>query len=102
MVRQGADLMNASCSPEMAVLLRDAINDVDNSALLPKIKCPTLIIHGRNDGVHPLSEARKLATGIAGAELVVLETANHLPLLGNAIWEEYVEAFLEFLGRDDA
>lgn len=87
-----------SVSKETELALRDAINTVDNGPLLPQIRCPTLIVHARHDAVHPLSEARKLAAGIADAELLVLDTANHLPLPGNPSWDVFVSAFRDFLG----
>ena len=68
--------------------------------LLPQITCPTLILHGRRDAVHPVSEARKLAAGIAGAELMTFDTANHLPVPGHPLWSDYVRAILDFLNRD--
>ena len=89
-----------SVSKEVELALRDAINTVDNSALLPKVRCPTLIVHARNDAVHPLSEARKLAAGISGAELLVLETANHLPLPDNPTWAVFLSAIREFLSDE--
>lgn len=89
-----------SVSKEVELALRDAINLVDNSALLPRIACPTLIVHGRGDAVHPLSEARKLAAGIPRSELLVLETANHLPLPDNPTWGVFLSALREFLAPE--
>lgn len=86
-----------SVSKETELALRDAINTVDNSALLPMVRCPTLVVHARHDAVHPLSEARKLAAGIPGAELLVLETANHLLVPGKPAWNVFLPAFNEFL-----
>lgn len=97
-----ATLMQGSCTPETVLLQRDASNHVSNSALLPLIRCPTLILHARRDGVHPLSEARKLAAGIAHAELMVLDTANHAPLYGQPKWEQFMSDLLDFLTDDAA
>ena len=44
--------------------------------------------------------AKKLAAGIPNAELLVLETANHLPLLGHPTWDVFFEAFCRFLKID--
>lgn len=76
---------------------RDAINDAANGKLLDQIRCPTLIVHGRRDAIHPLSEAQKLATGIANSELVVLDTANHLPFPGHPTWGIFASAVRQFL-----
>lgn len=42
-----------------------------------------------------------MAAGIKGAELVVLETANHMPLPGNAAYPDYLATLLGFLAADD-
>ncbi|WP_343080060.1 winged helix-turn-helix domain-containing protein [Ostreiculturibacter nitratireducens] len=89
--------LQGSVTKEAELALRDAINAVDNSALLPQVRCPTLIVHARHDAVHPLSEARKLAAGIPNAELLVLETANHLPLPGKPAWDVFLAAFRDFM-----
>ena len=100
MLQQYAELMQASCPPERVLLQRDAGNAVANGPLLPLIQCPTLIMHSRRDGIHPLSEAQKLAAGIPNAELVVLNMANHAPLYGQPIWDEYMSDFIGFLTAD--
>jgi DNA-binding winged helix-turn-helix (wHTH) protein len=89
-------LMQGAASVSAEIKIRDVINTTSIASLLDQVCCPTLIIHGRHDGVHPLSEAQKLAARIPDAELVVLETANHIPLPGNTIWEEYVRTLLDF------
>ncbi len=91
--------MQAACPPDTMLRDRDAINDASVLHLLYKVRCPVLIQHGRDDAVHPLSQAQKLAAGIPGAELVVLETANHTPLYGNACWDSYNRTLAEFLTR---
>lgn len=90
------NLVHSARSKPSMLLLRDASNQVSLAPLLPLVKCPTLIVHGRHDGFHPLSEARKMAAGIENAELVVLETANNLPLPENPVWERYIETLLDF------
>jgi pimeloyl-ACP methyl ester carboxylesterase/DNA-binding winged helix-turn-helix (wHTH) protein len=96
-IRNYAQMMQQAAPKQNVLRLRDATNSASLMALLPKVRCPTLVIHGRGDAVHPLSEARKLAAGIPGAELAVLETANHMPMQGNAVWDHYMATILEFL-----
>jgi pimeloyl-ACP methyl ester carboxylesterase len=45
---------------------------------LPRIAAPTLVVHGAQDRVIPVDNARLLAGGIPGARLRVLEHAGHL------------------------
>ncbi len=90
------NMINAS-SESTVLKVRDAIHTESVLPLLPHVQCPTLIIHARHDNVHPLSEAQKLAAGIPNSELLVLDTANHIPLPGNAVWDEFLTALLSFL-----
>jgi pimeloyl-ACP methyl ester carboxylesterase/predicted glycosyltransferase len=47
-------------------------------ALLDRVGCPVLVIHGREDSVRPYESGARLAE-LAGGELVVLEGSGHLP-----------------------
>ena len=89
--------MQAACPLETMLRDRDVINDATVAHLLDQVRCPVLILHARDDAVHPLSQAQKLAAGIPRAELVVLETANHVPLPGSPCWESYNYTLAEFL-----
>jgi len=88
-----------SASSETMVRLRDALDSISNLALLPQVRCPTLIVHARHDSVHPLTEAMKLASGIPDSELLVLESANHCPLPGNPHYDRYMTSVLAFLAQ---
>ena len=98
-VRDMARLMQGACTEEVMLKVRDMSNTATLSHLLGKVQCPTLIIHSRHDAVHPLSEAQKLAAGIPNSELLVLNTANHIPLPGNPTWDEFKTAFQTFLAE---
>ncbi len=91
--------MISASSQRLILQVRDAIHRDSVMSLLPKVRCPTLIIHARHDNVHPLSEAQKLAAGIPDAELLVLETANHIPLPGNAVWPQFIQSLRDFLAK---
>ncbi len=91
------ELMRRACPTANMLQIRDMINEACVLDDLPHVSCPTLIIQSRRDTVHPLSEAQKLAAGIAQAELVVLDTANHVPLPGTPAWEPFLKTLLDFL-----
>ncbi|MDB5396074.1 MAG: hydrolase, alpha [Rhodospirillales bacterium] len=55
-----------------------AIGRPDSRALLPSIRCPVLVVGGREDRVAPPPLQQEIATGIAGARLEILETCGHL------------------------
>ena len=96
-VRDLIRMMQSAAPTDTMMQHRDAINSDSISDVLADIRCPTLIMHGRRDAVHPISEAQKLVEGIPGAELVILETANHLPLLGTPAWKTFKTVLADFL-----
>jgi 3-oxoadipate enol-lactonase len=71
--RQGVDGIVAALAA-----LRDR---PDATPALRGIAVPTLVVHGEDDAVIPLAEARSLAAAIPGARLEVLPEAGHLPNL---------------------
>jgi 3-oxoadipate enol-lactonase len=56
----------------------EAIEAWDAWDRLGQIALPTLVLHGSDDLLIPVENARRLAAGIPGAELVVLEGAGHV------------------------
>jgi pimeloyl-ACP methyl ester carboxylesterase len=61
---------------QMALMQRS-----DNRPLLPGIKCPTLVIVGREDALTPLALAEEIAAGIPGARLEIIPDCGHLSTL---------------------
>jgi pimeloyl-ACP methyl ester carboxylesterase len=53
----------------------------DNRPLLPSIRCPTLVLVGREDALTPPDLAREIAAGIPGAKLVIIPDCGHLSTL---------------------
>jgi pimeloyl-ACP methyl ester carboxylesterase len=53
----------------------------DNRPFLPSIRCPTLVIVGREDALTPPELAREIADGIPGARLEVIADCGHLSTL---------------------
>ena len=50
----------------------------DRTATLAEIRCPTRVIVGEHDRSRPPWESRRMADGISGADLHVLENAGHI------------------------
>ena len=72
---QGVAFINEAATPEVVRKFMAATEQLDASELLSRVKCPTLVLHVAPD---PLAgpgaeEARRLAAGIAGAGLVVVD-----------------------------
>lgn len=70
--------------------------DLDISGLLGGIRTPTLVVHREHDRAAPVAQARALAAGIPGAELVILPGRSHLPWAGDA--HELIATIRRFLG----
>jgi DNA-binding CsgD family transcriptional regulator len=92
------ELCLKTTSPELAGPLLRARAVTDVMALLPRVQVPTLILHGRHDGVAPISEGRLLASEIAGAQFVELDSRNHVLLHDEPAWARFQEAVLAFTG----
>ena len=92
------ELQRRTASPENAARLGHAVGDLDVTALLPRVRAPTLVLHARHDGLIPFGEGRRLASGIPGARFVPLESANHLLVEGEPAWSRLVAELRAFLG----
>jgi pimeloyl-ACP methyl ester carboxylesterase len=51
---------------------------VDRRPDLPNIKCPTIVVCGRDDAATPLAFSQEIAAAITGSELIVIEQCGHL------------------------
>ncbi len=91
------DLQRMTTTPDNAVRLRRAMDDIDITDLLPRVDVPTLVIHCRDDAMQPFEQARQLAAGIRGAKLVVLEGRNHVILEGDPGWQRLHDEMAAFL-----
>ena len=74
-----------SASAEGAHRLLAACYDIDVADDLGRITAPTSVIHRRNDRAVPLAEGGRLAAGIDGATLTVLEGRSHIPFAGDTL-----------------
>jgi pimeloyl-ACP methyl ester carboxylesterase/DNA-binding CsgD family transcriptional regulator len=92
-----SDLQRMSTSPENAVGLIRGFDAMDVSDLLPKINCPTLVMHARNDARVPFGEGRMIAGSIPGAEFVPLESRNHILLEHQPAWKQFFAEIARFV-----
>ena len=98
------ELERISTSPTNAGRFMRVFNDIDVVALLPRVNCPTLVLHSSRDARVPFDEGRLIAGLIPGARFVPLEGANHLLLdtePGWPRWLDEVRAFLPSAPRAD-
>lgn len=90
-------LMNVRLGHE--VFLRKSMLDRgDDRDRLQAIACPTLVIAGADDRLRRADEARELADGIPGAQLIVIENSGHMiPLEQPAMLAAVVASWLAAL-----
>jgi pimeloyl-ACP methyl ester carboxylesterase len=69
---------------------------VDSRPGLGAIKCPTLVLVGRQDELTPVSEAEIMASSIPGTTLRIIERCGHLATMEQPA--EVTEALLAWLG----
>jgi DNA-binding winged helix-turn-helix (wHTH) protein/pimeloyl-ACP methyl ester carboxylesterase len=91
------DLQRITTSPENAIRLRRASDDIDVTHLLPLVRTPTLVLHCRDDALQPFEEGRIMAAGIPGARFVALEGRNHVILDGDPAWDRFFDEVRAFL-----
>jgi pimeloyl-ACP methyl ester carboxylesterase len=75
-------------------------HEADVRALLTRIDCPILVIHGSDDDVRPWASGARLAE-LANGALAVLEGAGHLPHARDPVKVNLLlRDFIETLGGD--
>lgn len=89
-------------SAENAVRFQEAFGDIDVRHLLAQVKVPTLVLHARYDQRIPLTCGRELATEIPNAQLVTLESQNHIILEDEPAWAVCMDEIRRFLARQRA
>ena len=83
--------------PRNAVRLLQIISGFDLTEAAPKLTTPTLVVHGSNDLIQPLSDGQALASLIPGSDLVVMEGKGHVPMMSSpseviSIIEKWIHA----------
>ncbi|HEY7362921.1 MAG TPA: alpha/beta fold hydrolase [Methylomirabilota bacterium] len=92
------ELQRVTVSPETAVRIMTAADDIDVTALLPRVSVPTLVMHARDDARVPFEAGRRMAAGIPGARFVPLQGRNHLFLESEPAFGQFFEQARAFLG----
>lgn len=87
--RLGAD--RAGARGALLHVLASACHDA--VARLPRLQAPTLVVHGTQDRLVPLGNAKILARRIPAGELALVEGAGHIPML------EQPEHVRDLIGR---
>ncbi|MDD2962093.1 MAG: alpha/beta hydrolase [Muribaculaceae bacterium] len=92
----GSSDYNSSTS-KMRAIMSKVVNQ-DLKSLMPKIKCPTLLIWGEEDKATPLSDAKIMEQLIPNAGLVSFPGVGHYSFLDNPY--QFKAVILSFLEED--
>lgn len=84
-------------SPANAIRFLEEFARIDVSDIAHEVRCPTLILHSRDDVRVPRSQAMELAGMISDSELVLLDSGNHLLSATEPAWGEFLSQIDMFL-----
>ncbi|BBH70003.1 alpha/beta hydrolase [Actinoplanes sp. OR16] len=86
-------------TPQQRARRLGALAEHDTTTLVERILAPTLVIHGDDDPVIPVSSGRFLARTIPGAELAVLAGGRHA--LAFEFRDQVADLVSTFVGKHD-
>ncbi len=90
-------LQRRTTSPENAVRFLEEFATIDVRELARAVRCPTLIMHSRDDHRVPMHAGQELAELIPNSELVALDSKNHLLTAAEPAWEVFRDEVSAFL-----
>ena len=96
------EMQRASASGEMACRLAKVAWDIEVCDLAQQVRCPTLVMHATRDALVPFGQGQLLASLIADAQFVPLDSSNHDLLEDEPAWPCFIEAVRGFLAAHDA
>jgi pimeloyl-ACP methyl ester carboxylesterase/DNA-binding CsgD family transcriptional regulator len=92
------DYSLATASAEVAARITRVNFGINVKEEAAQVKCPTLVLHSRDDRMILFDQGRKLAGIIPGARLVPVDSANHIPMSDEPCWPGVVQEIKAFLG----
>jgi pimeloyl-ACP methyl ester carboxylesterase/DNA-binding CsgD family transcriptional regulator len=104
-IRAYDDLLRQTTSPANAIAMMRSFHRADVRNFVPRVRCPTLVLHSRGDFIIPFEWGRTVAAQIPGARLVPLDSRNNFLLDTEPAWQQLVGEITEFLalpGSSDA
>jgi pimeloyl-ACP methyl ester carboxylesterase/DNA-binding winged helix-turn-helix (wHTH) protein len=92
------ELQRRTTSPANAVRFMETFGRLDVTGEAPAVRCPTLMLHSRDDRRQPLAVAKELAALIPGSRLVPLPSRNHILTDFEPAWPVFLRELDRFLG----
>ena len=96
------EMMRVATEPDVAARIFKINAQIDVSDITHRVQAPTLILHSRSDAVSPFDEGRRLAASIPDAQLVVLDSPNHITLHDEPAMPRVIAEIKRFLAEHPA
>jgi pimeloyl-ACP methyl ester carboxylesterase/DNA-binding CsgD family transcriptional regulator len=90
------EMLRETTTPENAGQLIRSYWHVDLRELLPRVQCPSLVLHAREDPVIPFAEGRLGASLLPDAMFVELDSRNHILQEAEPAWRQFADAIDNF------
>lgn len=91
-------LQRETATPDVAARYLRAMYAMNVKGAAARVRCPTLVLHAKDDQMVHFEQGRRLASLIPGARFVPLEGRNHVPFANEPAWTEFVREVRQFLG----
>ncbi|MFG2307206.1 alpha/beta fold hydrolase [Streptomyces sp. NPDC048566] len=88
-------------SPANALRFLEEFTRIDVASVAREVRCPTLIVHARDDPRVPVAQALELATLIPDSRLILLDGRNHLFTAADPAWPTYLAHLHAFLAEEE-
>lgn len=98
-LRSLALLQSRSASSDRVLQLLRTIATIDVTESARRIQCPTLVMHPKRSRAAPFEEGRILASLIADARLIPLDSENHVLTEDEPAWSQFVDELERFMPR---
>ena len=92
------ELQRATATPDVAVRQLRTMYSMNVKAAAARVKCPTLVLHPKDDQMVRFEQGLRLASLVPGARFVPLEGRNHIPFPQEPAWAGFVSETRKFLG----
>jgi pimeloyl-ACP methyl ester carboxylesterase/DNA-binding winged helix-turn-helix (wHTH) protein len=93
------ELQRRTTSADNAVRFLDTFATIDVTAEARRVRCPTIVMHVRDDHRVPWAAAREMAALIPGSRLVTLPGENHLLTAIEPAWPMFLAELDRFLAE---
>tara|TARA_E500000178_G_scaffold150141_1_gene149839 strand:- start:1421 stop:1744 length:324 start_codon:yes stop_codon:yes gene_type:complete len=92
-------IMKITTSAKNAAKISNANDQINITAILSKLKVPTIIFHCTDDARVPISEGKFLAANIKNSKFVPIQSKNHILLETDEGWNLFKKEMDNFLEK---